>query len=224
MRKKIILLIIICVSLFLVSVGNVILSYNNRINLAGRVIYLDAGHGGKDNGASFDGVLEDEINLKIVDYIVENLIELGSYVLVSRTGDYDLSNVYDKNKKFNDLKRRVGQINKSKVDLFVSVHLNSYSSDIIKGPQVFYQNNSKSRFLANSIQYRLNFLCDNCNRKVKLGDYYLLNNTNRTGVIVECGFLSNYIERNLLIQKSYQEKVAMSITGGIVDYFTNYVE
>lgn len=186
--------------------------------LFSKVIYIDAGHGGKDNGASFDGVLEDEINLKIAGYIMRDLIDLGAYVLTSRTGDYDLSNIYDKNKKRIDLINRVKQINSAKVDLFVSVHLNSFSSSNIKGAQVFSQINEKSKNLANSIQDRLNILIDK-DKKVKKGDYYILDKTNRIGVLVECGFLSNKDERNLLLKDSYQQKISKSIVLGIVDYF-----
>ena len=121
----------ICVSIVFSVV--VVKSIGYKENLIGKTIYVDAGHGGLDNGASFDGVLEDEINLKISGYILERLVDLGAYVLTSRTSDYDLSSMYDKNKKRNDLINRVKQINQSRVDIFVSIHLNSFpSSDSAK--------------------------------------------------------------------------------------------
>ena len=190
--------------------------------LLGKVIYVDAGHGGKDNGASFDGVLEDEINLKIAGYIMENLIELDAYVLTSRTSDYDLSNVYDKNKKRKDLINRVKQINSSKVDLFISIHLNSYSSENVSGALVFYKNDANSKLLANSIQAHLNVLGSSKKRKTKVGDYYILNKSNHPGVIIECGFLSNNADRKNLVDDSYQRKIAKKVTSGLVEYF-NYL-
>lgn len=188
-------------------------------NLFGKIIYVDAGHGGKDNGASFHGVVEDEINLKIAGYIVENLIDLGVYVLTSRTSDYDLSSLYNKNKKRVDLLNRVKQINESNPDLFLSIHLNSYSSESISGAQVFHQKNDNSRSLADSIQQKLNVLSNGKKRKIKEGDYYLLNNSNPVGVLIECGFLSNEEERNKLVTSDYQRKIAKKVIEGIVNYF-----
>ena len=198
-------------------------SYREKNNLFGKVIYVDAGHGGKDNGASFDGVLEDEINLKIAGFIVNKMIDMGAFVLTSRTSDYDLSNIYDKNKKRNDLINRVKMINDSKVDIFVSIHLNSYSSNEVRGAQVFYQNNDSSRLLSKYIQDNLNILT-NSKKKDKYGDYYLLNRSKRVGVLVECGFLSNSEERNKLIDENYQQKIASKISEGIVEYFDKSVD
>ena len=115
---------------------------NKKITpLFGKVIFVDAGHGGKDNGANYDGVLEDEINFNIAFFIIEILIGYGANVYSSRDGDYDLSNNYDRNKKQADLKKRVGLINAINPDIFISIHLNSYESSNVSGAHVFYQNN-----------------------------------------------------------------------------------
>ena len=198
-------------------------SYKEKFNLFGKVIYVDAGHGGKDNGASFDGVLEDEINLKIAGFVVEELIDVGAIVYTSRTSDYDLSNIYDKNKKRNDLINRVRMINNSKVDIFISIHLNSYSSTKVRGAQVFYQNNDLSKLLSKYIQSNLNVLT-NSGKKDKYGDYYILNKSQRVGVLIECGFLSNSEERSRLIDESYQQKLAYKIREGVVEYFDKSVD
>ncbi len=191
--------------------------YNKMLN--GKIIYIDAGHGGKDNGAVYEGVVEDEINLNIANYLLEDLVKLGIYVLTTRTSDYDLSNIYDKNKKKHDLINRVNYINNSRPDAFISVHLNAYKGNSISGAQVFYQNNEKSKKLANSIQNKLNSIFLKKERNIKLGDYYLLNKSNPIGVIVECGFLSNESDRNNLLQASFQKKIANEMAKGIVDYF-----
>ena len=221
MRKIFCFLVVVCFCITFAFFVTVVKGRETEKEfLFGEVVYVDAGHGGKDNGASFSGVLEDEINLKISGYVIGLLIDLGAYVLTSRTGDYDLSNIYDKNKKRQDLINRVSQINEGKVDLFVSIHLNSFSSSSVSGAQVFSQTNDQSKSLACLMQERLNILM-NRDKKVKTGDYYILNKTNRTGVLVECGFLSNEIERNLLLKSEYQQKIAKSVVLGIVDYFKN---
>lgn len=187
--------------------------------LNGKIIYVDAGHGGKDNGAVYDGVVEDEINLNISNYLLENLTKLGAYVLVTRTSDYDLSSIYDKNKKRQDLIKRVNSINYSKPDIFVSVHLNAYKENSINGAQVFYQSNDNSKKLANDVQNKLNKVFFQKERHIKFGDYYLLNKTKSVGIIVECGFLSNEGDRKNLLKDSFQRKVAEEISKGIVEYF-----
>lgn len=192
---------------------------NEKIYLQGKVVYIDAGHGGRDNGASVDNVMEDSINLKISGYLCELLMDIGAYVLMSRTSDYDLASIYQKNRKREDLNNRVKYINDSKPDLFISVHLNTYPTNDVNGAQVFYQNdNIESKEVANYIQHSLNVLT-NKNRNIKSGDYFILNKTEPLGVLVECGFLSNSYERGRLNSEDYQYKVAKYIKSGIVEYF-----
>ena len=190
-----ILIFFVCISLMLAFVK--VMANNNSYDFIGKVIYVDAGHGGKDNGAGVDGVLEDEVNMKISKLLFENLIDLGAYVLMSRISDYDLANVYDKKRKKIDLMNRIRYINQNHPDVFVSIHLNTYSSEQIYGPQVFYQNHQTSIKLANIIQNKLNILATS-NRISKFGDFYILNNTRSIGVLIECGFLSNNEERKKL--------------------------
>lgn len=213
--------IILIVSICLITVFTTIkvVAYKSlQTCLNGRIVYIDAGHGGKDNGASVDGVMEDAINMEISKYLYEELIKTGAYVLVSRTSDYDLASMYQKNRKREDLNNRVKYINKSKPDVFISIHLNTYPSSDVVGAQVFHQGNNKSELLAQSIQENLNSLTTK-ERKIKNGDYFILNNTTPVGVIVECGFLSNSAEREKLNDSEYQQKIAINIKQGIVDYF-----
>lgn len=212
------------VTLFVIIISSMlsvikIYGYSDKeIYLQGKTILIDPGHGGKDDGASVGNVLEDCINLKISGYLLEELVGLGANVLISRTGDYDLSSVYKNNKKREDLNNRVKYINESEPDLFVSIHLNSFNSSDVEGAQVFYQNNEQSRILALSIQNELNGL-NNKTKKIKLGNYFILNKSVITGVLVECGFLSNNRERENLNTPQYQKKIAKVIKKGIVNFF-----
>ena len=185
-----------------------------------KTIFIDAGHGGKDNGASVENVIEDSINLSISGFLLEELVTDGAYVLMSRTSDYDLSSMYMLNRKREDLKKRVKYINQSKPDLFISIHLNTYPSSSVKGGQVFYQNNDQSKKLANAIQNEINVFNNN-NKKTKQGDYFILNKTIPAGVLIECGFLSNQEERKNLNDSDYQRKIAKAIKKGIVNYFVS---
>ena len=129
--------------------------------LIGKVILIDPGHGGRDDGASYNGIVEDEINLEIALMLQERLLEQGVYTLITRNADYDLSDMYSKNKKMKDLKERVKMINESNVDLFISLHMNVYRDDTVSGAQVFYQsNNEDSKIFAEILQKNLNEIQD----------------------------------------------------------------
>ena len=181
-------------------------------------VVIDAGHGGKDNGASNNDVLEDSINLNIASFLVEKLVDLGAYVYTSRDGDYDLASNYDKNRKGKDLKRRVELVNSIRPDLFISIHLNTYKDESVSGGQVFYQDNEKSKLFADILQDKFNELSKK-NKRSKYGDYYLLNHTNFLGVLVECGFLTNFEELKKLSTRKYQQKIATKIIEGIKEYY-----
>ena len=212
------LLVFLCVVIMFTLTK--IRALNEDENLFGKIIYIDAGHGGKDNGASVENVLEDNINLNISKLLAEKLIDAGAYVLMSRTSDYDLASLYDKNRKRTDLLKRVNYINNSKPDIFISIHLNTYSSPLISGPQVFYQDNEDSKQIAEIMQKKLNDL-SNRNRNSKYGDFYILNNTKCPGILIECGFLSNLEERHKLNNSNYQEKLSDNIKKSLNEYFMN---
>ena len=117
-----------------------------------------------------------------------------------------------------DLYYGVNKANNWGANLFISIHLNYYESPSVYGPMVYYQkNNDSSKLLANLIQNGLNMFTDT-NKITHSGDYYLLNKTNVTGVIVECGFLSNIEERNKLMDSSYQYGLAKTIYDSVREY------
>ena len=187
-------------------------------NLVGYRIYIDAGHGGKDNGATYNNVLEDSINLNISKELIRILIDEGAQVYSSRDGDYDLASNYDRNRKAKDLKKRVSLINEIGPDVFISIHLNTYSDKDVYGGQVFFQDNEKSKLLSEIIQRSFNKI-SNKEKKSKFGNYYLLNKTTSIGVIIECGFLTNENDLKKLVTQEYQKELAKLISEGIFDYF-----
>lgn len=218
--KKIFSIIFLILWMVLVVSFPIIGKNMDQYSLVGKTIYVDAGHGGKDNGAYYDSVIEDEINLNICKKLIIKLIESGAYVLSTRSADYDLSSIYSKNKKREDLKNRVKNINNIKPDIFISVHLNTYSSSQVYGAQVFHQIGDKSKLLSTNIQDQLNSLTGNL-KKSKIGDYFILNNSESIGVIVECGFITNENERRKLSSNEYQDDLSMSIFRGITNYFAS---
>ena len=185
--------------------------------LTGKIIVIDPGHGKEDPGTSFGNVYEKDINLAISLYLEKELSVLGAEVILTRDGDYDLSEPNARYRKKSDFDNRIKLINESKADLYVSIHLNYLSATEYYGPQVFYSNDKE---LAETIQNVMNNYL-NGDRKIKMipKDTYMYNKLKVNGVLIECGFLSNAKERTLLQDESYQEKIAKSIAIGINEYF-----
>ncbi len=189
-------------------------------NYLNHVIFIDPGHGGKDNGTHYNDIFEDELNLKLATIIYEDIINDGGICYLSRVNDYDLSSMYAKNHKIEDLNKRIKYISESKSSLFISLHLNYYSSDKVNGLQVFYQKNNKdSEMLANIMQDILNKE-NKKDKKSKIGDYYILNNCNTTGVLIEFGFLSSEYDRKRILDEKYLKKLSKLIQKGINEYLS----
>ncbi len=185
-------------------------------------IVIDPGHGGKDNGASYENVLEDEINLKISKLLFDFCIEKNLVAAITRTDDYDLAGLYAKNRKNEDLKSRVKFVNEFSPDVFISIHLNVYSrNNSVKGPMVYCRkNDDKSFLLGQCILKELNHLTSE-EKPLHCGDFYLLNKTFSPGVFIECGFLSNDEERNKLLDENYQIIFVKHIIIGLIEYFNH---
>ena len=207
-------------SVILLILPSLLFINNNSVvnSISSNVIFIDPGHGGKDNGTSYEDVLEDELNLKISTMLYEMILDDGGICYLTRNNDYDLSYAYSKNHKLDDLNKRIKYIDSFNTSLFVSIHLNYYPNDSVNGIQVFYQKHSEnSKSLANVLQETLNSI-NNKNKKCKVGNYYLLDNSNTTGVIIECGFLSNPQDRKKLLDDRYLNDLAKLIKKGINEY------
>lgn len=218
MKKKIIIISFV-IGVMCIGLRFHVMAKREAKVLDGVTIVLDAGHGGKDNGAMVEGIHEQEINLSIVEKTKKALEKKGANVVLTRNGSYDLASPNAKNRKREDMKKRMEIINQENTDLFISVHLNSYPNTNVQGAQVFYQKgNSASESFAKLIQNRLRKEADS-KMSIKTGAYYLLNNTHKVGALVECGFLTNLHDRELLVQEKYQMKIASILCNSVVDFF-----
>lgn len=195
-------------------------TYRDKMLLLGKVIYLDAGHGGPDPGTIYKNIYEKDINLSIVKKLQEILEKDGAIVYLTRYGDYDLSKNYTGSRKKSDLNNRAKIINNSKADIYISIHLNSISSSTWSGAQVFYDDvNDKNKGLAILMQKQLKKDLKT-NREVKEINNMLMNRKiTIPGVLIEAGFLSNPNDRYKLQKDEYQYKVAESIKTGIIEFF-----
>ncbi len=210
--------IVICLLLFPFSLNKVI----DVSSFIDYVIFIDAGHGGKDNGADYLSIYEDEINLSIAKKLYEKCISKNFMAFMTRTGDYDLSSNYSKNHKNEDLSKRAEIINHSGCDIFISLHINKYSSSEVNGPMVYYEKDDDNSYnLAKCIQKELNFLTKK-DKKVHFDNFYLFKNCEKTGVLVECGFISNDEERAKLLNEEYQYSLVSAIYEGIYQHYLSF--
>ncbi|MCL1877856.1 MAG: N-acetylmuramoyl-L-alanine amidase [Defluviitaleaceae bacterium] len=205
----------ILIAAFIIALFSTNTAY--ALPLSYKIIVIDAGHGAWDPGKVQGKTEEKHINLDIALKLQTYLEQGGATVIVTRIDDSELSK-----SKRGDMHARQTIANASHADIFVSIHQNSFSSGGVHGAQVFYFDTSgNSERLATAIQSRICEFADPSNRfKPKANDnYYVLKQTRMPAVLVECGFLTNYNERQKLLSAEYQEKIAWSIYLGIVDYF-----
>lgn len=188
-------------------------------------IVLDAGHGGADPGmVGINQALEKDINLAIAQKVYDLLVEEGYQVAMTRVDDNGMD-ASGEMSKTEDLEARVELINEEKPTLAVSIHQNSYSDENVHGAQVFYYSSSEEGAVAAQIMQDALLAVDEDNtRKIESNStYYLLNRTEVPTIIVECGFLSNASEADLLIEEEYQQQIAIAITSGIIEYLERSV-
>ncbi len=195
-------------------------------------IILDAGHGGFDSGAvAGDGTVEKNINLEIVLILAEFLKSNGYEVILTRQADVSTDDVETdriSTRKKSDLKNRLELMKDYPNAVFVSIHLNKFTTSAANGSQIFYSGNTEeSRILSDAIQKKIVAMLQPYNTRVNkksTSSTYILHNATIPAVLVECGFLSNNAELEKLKNKDYQTKMAFCIFCGINEYFSNNKE
>ena len=192
----------------------------NQLTLpATPVFVLDAGHGGADGGASSpSGVLESDINLAITLRMRDLFSLLGQPTVLTRADEKSLADdpsATIRQQKVSDTKNRVALVNSIENARLISIHQNALAGHpSVHGAQVFYNAVGDSSALAETMQQELNQTVNVGNEKGKKPiskDIYLMSHVICPGVLVECGFLSNAAESELLQTPSYQTMLAMTI-------------
>lgn len=180
--------------------------------LKGKVIVVDAGHGGNDRGAEGPGkkTKEKEVNLIVATLLAKKLEAAGAKVIMTRSDDTYLS-----------LQQRVDISMKHNSDAFISIHHNTYKHSSMNGSMTFYYSEKTDKNLARYIQSDLvkhNGLKD---LNVRHGDYYVLRENPLPTVLVELGFLTNLNEELMIRSSRFQENSAEGIFQGTLKYFAN---
>ena len=189
-------------------------------------VIIDAGHGGEDGGASSAaGLVEKDVNLDIAKMLAEMLRASGVNVILTREEDkllYDRNTNYQGRKKKLDMAARLGVMQSTKNAIFVSIHMNSYTSPRYSGLQVWYSsNNTDSAVLAGLIQSNNQRLLQPENtRKIKdaASSIFLLKEAPCPAVLVECGFLSNEGEAAKFETREHRQAVALMLCSSILEF------
>ena len=186
-------------------------------------IIIDPGHGGMDGGAeASDGTVEKDLNLSLA-LKLRSVLKINGYdVIMTRTSDVSTDDSSSGFNKKGDLNNRLKLMEENPDAIFVSIHLNKFTTSAASGAQVFYSQKSEySKELGESIQNSIIQLLQPENKRViKMGtnSTYILKNASIPTVIVECGFLSNKAELELLKNEDYQYKMVFCIASGIINF------
>ena len=192
----------------------------NSSVLANKVIIVDPGHGGFDPGKpGIHGKDEKHLNLEIALLLRDYLQSAGAIVIMTRTTDDDVDGMDGVKHKSKDMVERKKISNAG--DLLISIHQNSFTQPSVHGAQAFFNGKSEDgKLLANCIQASIKRYADVGNKRAAKSNtnYYVLKATQIPAVIVECGFLTNPEEEQKLNDKAYQDKMALGIYLGVVEY------
>src|SRR5947199_1172454 len=169
-------------------------------------VVVDAGHGGKDNGAyrRFGGA-EKIATLDVAQRLDRKLRESEIKTVMTRSSDAFIS-----------LDQRVAIENSQKNAIFVSIHFNDSRRRGIHGFETYYHSGA-SFDLANRIQRKLMTIPHSANRGIHTANFRVLRNATCPAVLVECGFLSNRSEGNQAGDWEYRELLADRIAEAIVE-------
>lgn len=171
-----------------------------------KTVVVDAGHGGKDNGAFRRyGGAEKDATLDVATRLAAKLRESQFKVVMTRSSDL-----------FVDLDKRAAISNRQKNTIFVSIHFNDSGRRGIRGFETYYHS-PVARPLAYHIQEQLMTLPGAVNRGVKTANFRVLRKAAYPAVLVECGFLSNRKEGAAARSASRRDDLADKIAEAIVD-------
>jgi len=184
-------------------------------HLAGKIIVVDPGHGGKDRGAHNADVFEKDINLLIGTYIADCLTEAGATVIMTRRTDV-----------FIPLETRAQIANQSHADLFISNHINSTGGSGSQTGTISFHHFGRPicRVLAESIEQEVAKVSGLPNigvwsdSKIYQSGFSVLRQTKMTGVLLELGFINNTHDRKRMITSDYQHAVAEAVVRGVKVY------
>ena len=167
-------------------------------------VVLDAGHGGKDGGSVWNGLIEKKLCQDVAKRVEAGLKARGLKTVMTRRRD-----------TFVELSQRARLANRVPSSIFVSIHFNGSRKTIISGGEVYYRS-SRGRTLASAISRSIKSRVTGGTRGIFHGDYKVLRETSMPAVLVECGYISNKREAARCATPAHRQKLADAIVSGIL--------
>ena len=200
---------------FTVCVGNPKDIYQN-------IVLIDAGHGGKDGGASKNGLKEKNLNLTIGYNLINTYFEKKNSPVKAYWTRH--------NDTFVNLYERPTYSKTYQADLFVSLHMNSAGSSTANGTEVYYSssNNSKSfsginsKLFAQKMKDTLVSTLGTKDRGVKQAGFVVIKQNTVPAILIELGFVTGSTDSKNLKKEAFQKKSAKTIYQGICSTFESY--
>jgi N-acetylmuramoyl-L-alanine amidase len=192
-------------------------------------VVIDPGHGGRDEGARGNGLIEKTLTLDLAERVNKGLQTFGFHTVMTRTDD-----------TYVGLPERAAIGNRCDDALFVSLHFNQNSSTAASGIETFYESQKippetawawigffnkpdtsqceSGETLAGYVQTSLALRTEAVNRGIKARDLYVVRHVRGPSVLVEAGFLSNPVESRLLSNFGYRDRLATAVVEGVMSY------
>ena len=181
------------------------------------VVTIDPGHGGSpDNahpeklfdpgGKALNGLLEKDMTLDISRRVRDRLKKHGVQVVMTRDSD-----------QYVDITPRIRAANASKSNLFVSIHLNYFAQDLTVGGSLVLYPNAASEGFANTMSATLARALTRIGipaNGTQLKDN-LWTTAQMPAITVECAYLTNLGEANMLKKSSTRDAIASAIVSGL---------
>ncbi len=177
-------------------------------------VVIDAGHGGKDPGAtSCLGFHEKTVNLAVAGKVASLLKQRGVRAVMTRSND-----------TFIELEGRAAIANRYDADLFVSIHADSAPSSSARGFTMYVARSASwSSLRAASAIAKSMARTGLSSRGTRRADFRVLVHTQGPAVLIELGYLSNSSEARLLRDSSFQNRLAQAIASGISNFLARAV-
>jgi len=223
-------------------------------NCFSQTILLDPGHGGEDNGATFNKIHEKDLALRISKKIYKRLKKNGFQVYLTRSIDREVT-----------LEKRAELAEKVRADLFISIHLNSSHKKRSNGFEIYYLDNHTdaaikkveeienkewtgeqkvvnqiltdlviertaktsrrlSTLIHRSVMRKVKKRYGFKDRGIKPGLFYVLALSKRPAALIEVGFISNKNELKKMLSPKFQNRFSDAIVRGIKKYFAKKIK
>lgn len=182
-------------------------------NIVGKKIFIDDGHGGTDNGAVGNGILEDAWNLEVCSLIESELAALGHQIMSTRSTDV-----------FVGLSERAIMANNWGAEIFISCHVNAgggtgYEDFIYNGVLSGDGNTPGLQQAIHAAVVKVITAYGIKDRGMKQANYSVLRETSMPAILLEAGFLDSSVDAALLKNGQFKKDYAHAVVVGVQNYF-----